>query len=41
MAYDKAEIFNRLGVLINWHNKSETLRSDIDTLMSEVYSSCA
>ena len=37
MAYDATEIFNRLGVLINWHNKAETLRSDIDTLMSEVY----
>lgn len=38
MAYDKAEIFNRLGVLVRWHNELEQLRSDIDSsLMSEVY----
>jgi hypothetical protein len=38
MAYDRTEIFNRLGVLVRWHNELEQLRSDIDSsLMSEVY----
>jgi hypothetical protein len=39
VAYDKDKIFSRLGALINWHDKLETLRLDLgNSVMPEIYS---
>ena len=38
MSYNETEIFNRIGVLVRWHNVIESWRSTLDSsLMSEIY----